>query len=271
MTSAEIYQWMADPSLLTKSSLLELKQMVDEFPYFHAVRMLYLKNLAVLDDVRLGKELKKMAVFIPDRRQLFMLINDFNKSKHGLQGTPVIRQKGSVIGKVQAGENLHFMDKMLSPEKPTGKDGEKGQSIKQITSPVLSSSSASDYVNWLEANADDLPVEGGTENRLKHQELIDTFIENENKQHGNRLNFVTGKTSGEKEGENEIVTDSDAFEKISLDDSYFTETLARVYVSQKRYDKALEIIRVLSLKYPEKNIYFADQIRYLEKIINIKR
>ena len=57
-----------------------------------------------------------------------------------------------------------------------------------------------------------------------------------------------------------------------LDDSYFTETLARIYVKQKRYDKALQIIKNLSLKYPEKNIYFADQIRFLEKlIINTKK
>ena len=58
----------------------------------------------------------------------------------------------------------------------------------------------------------------------------------------------------------------------SLDDTYFTETLARIYVKQKRYDRALQIIKSLSLKYPEKNIYFADQIRFLEKlIINTKK
>jgi len=44
--------------------------------------------------------------------------------------------------------------------------------------------------------------------------------------------------------------------------------LARIYVKQKRYDRALEIIKSLSLKYPEKNRYFADQIRYLEQLIN---
>ena len=60
--------------------------------------------------------------------------------------------------------------------------------------------------------------------------------------------------------------------KSSLDDSYFTETLARIYIKQKRYEKALQIIKNLSLKYPEKNIYFADQIRFLEKlIINTKK
>ena len=57
----------------------------------------------------------------------------------------------------------------------------------------------------------------------------------------------------------------------TADDTFFTENLAKIYIKQLRYEKALQIIKKLSLKYPEKNIYFADQIRFLEKlIINIK-
>ena len=52
----------------------------------------------------------------------------------------------------------------------------------------------------------------------------------------------------------------------------FTESLAKIYIRQRRYAKALEIIRKLSLNNPEKNAYFADQIRFLEKlIINVKK
>ena len=51
------------------------------------------------------------------------------------------------------------------------------------------------------------------------------------------------------------------------DESYFTETLAKIYVKQQRYDKALEIIKKLNLKYRKKNTYFADQMRFLEKLI----
>ena len=50
-------------------------------------------------------------------------------------------------------------------------------------------------------------------------------------------------------------------------EEYFTETLARIYIKQGRYSKALEIIRRLSLQVPKKNAYFADQIRFLEKVI----
>jgi hypothetical protein len=250
MTSAEMYQWMANPSLLTKSSLFELKQMVDEFPYFHAVRMLYLKNLAVLDDVRLSKELKRMAVYIPDRMRLFMLVESKknNRYRHE-EHKPPAAQKDKTDDAIKLIYEL--LAEKISPPPPAA---------------------ASDYVNWLEVNADDLPPEEGTENRLKHQNLIDAFIENENKQHRSRLRPPVDATLSEKnEAEDENATRPESSEKATLDDSYFTETLARVYISQKRYNKALEIIRVLSLKYPEKNIYFADQIRYLEKIINIKK
>ena len=40
-----------------------------------------------------------------------------------------------------------------------------------------------------------------------------------------------------------------------------------ISLKQQRYSKALEIIKKLNLKYPKKNAYFADQIRFLEKLI----
>ena len=51
------------------------------------------------------------------------------------------------------------------------------------------------------------------------------------------------------------------------DECYFTETLARIYIKQGRYEKALEIIKRLNLNIPKKNAYFADQIRFLDKLI----
>ena len=247
MTSAELYQWIADPSLLNKSSLQELKQMVDDFPCFHAVRMLYLKNLAILDDVRLDRELKKMSIFVPDRRRLFMLIND---TRFTVSGNKVKKQSGAEVKKTE-----DVFDLVLTKSAPA---------------PVPSVLVVSDYVNWLESNAEDLPSAEREESRFKHQDLIDSFIENESEHFSRRMDEPANEITENIEKEDEK-SKIDITEKISLDDSYFTETLARVYINQKRFEKALEIIRVLSLKYPEKNIYFADQIRYLEKIINIKK
>ena len=52
-----------------------------------------------------------------------------------------------------------------------------------------------------------------------------------------------------------------------VEEEYFTETLARIYIKQGHYEKALGIIGRLSERYPKKNAYFADQIRFLEKLI----
>lgn len=47
-----------------------------------------------------------------------------------------------------------------------------------------------------------------------------------------------------------------------------SETLAKIYTDQMLFDKAIETYRKLSLKYPEKSIYFASQIEDLEKRIS---
>ena len=100
---------------------------------------------------------------------------------------------------------------------------------------------------------------------LKNQELIDDFIEKQNLQ-----SSVDEHPDSEQTVDLEEETEDTEPEKVEgeeLDESYFTETLAKIYVKQHRYDKALEIIEKLNLKYPKKNIYFADQIRFLQKLI----
>jgi len=57
-------------------------------------------------------------------------------------------------------------------------------------------------------------------------------------------------------------------DSISDNDDFITETLATIYINQKHYDKAIEAYEKLSLKFPQKSIYFA---RRIEKIRNLKQ
>ena len=51
-----------------------------------------------------------------------------------------------------------------------------------------------------------------------------------------------------------------------VSESIMTETLARIYLEQKNYDKAIQSYKILSLKYPEKSGFFADQIQAVKKL-----
>ena len=57
--------------------------------------------------------------------------------------------------------------------------------------------------------------------------------------------------------------------KISANE-YMTETLAKIYLEQEKYNKALKAYEILSLKYPEKISLFANQIIFLKtKLKNV--
>ena len=255
MTCAELYQLMADPVRLTEKTIPDLQQIIIDFPYFHAARLLYLQKLAVSGDIRLNVELRKMAIHIPDRIKLFMLIessSSINPSiNSGINPIPATTDQKKFIQEVENAEQ-----RVDNLENTFRKDPLVFEST------VLASV---DYARLLE-ESDQTP--DTSQPKMQHQELIDWFIENEQTRRQSRILTEPEKTDNDSD---EIIKEQDSLDN-TLENAYFTETLANIYIKQKRYDKALEIIKRLSLKYPKKNIYFADQIRYLEKlIIHIKK
>jgi tetratricopeptide (TPR) repeat protein len=91
-------------------------------------------------------------------------------------------------------------------------------------------------------------------NKKNKVDLIDRFITNKP---------VISKLDPTFESSSDISEISENY-----DDEFITETLARIYVKQGYYQKAINAFKKLSLKYPEKSTYFAGQIEEISKLLN---
>ena len=65
---------------------------------------------------------------------------------------------------------------------------------------------------------------------------------------------------------NENDLNNDKADNLSNQEGYMTETLAKLYLNQKNYEKAIQSYKILILKFPEKNSYFADQIKKIKSL-----
>ncbi len=252
-----IYKHLENKSNPTEDDTPYLKVLADKYPYFQANLFMYLKSVSLYENGHFEDELSRLALFVKDRRALFYYIFDEE------YGVFTDRQKGAkspddkTATLLSAFLNTLDMDEDDSPMIDLNLDF-------QLPESALATQ---DYLSYLNAIKHD-DGEAKETPPLKGQEIIDAFILKSEK--GN-LNFNIERDITERESlsdndiANEPSQENDA--ELSEDNVFFTETLAKIYIKQKKYQKAYKIIKHLSLNYPEKNTYFADQLSFLEKLI----
>ncbi len=242
----DITELIRHPEQMDKETLYDLRSLLALHPYYQTARILLLQNLYLLHDQSFDEELRKAAVYITDRRVLFNIV----EAAHYRLSTN--RENGAARQEGQGGDRTislidNFLDSIPTVEQPE-------KSKKRKPTPA---DAAVDYVSYLLETESDEDANTTPAPQLKGHDLIDNFIFNE----GGKIqlkvepDFVPDMPENGNEGEKDA------------EDGYFTETLAKIYIKQGRYSKALEIINRLNLNYPKKNAYFADQIRFLEKLI----
>lgn len=243
MNTANLQQWVEHPELLGRETLYELRNLLAKYPYFQTLRLLYLKNLYLLHNSSFGAELRKSVLYVSDRRKLFYLIEGERFSMPAMTSDEAALEEEPSVDRT-----LALIDAFLKtmPEILSGTE-------------VLMPDIATDYTAYLLRQEDDKGVQSPEAPVLRGHELVEEFIGKSATEASEAANDLD-----EKPGEEAFLMRTETGEE---DENCFTETLAKIYIKQQRYDKALEIIRKLSLKNPKKNIYFADQIQFLEKLI----
>ena len=171
---------------------LELKKILNSYPYFQSVSAYLLKTLKIQEKESFNELLPRTALLSYDRKTL--------------------------------------RDWLFTSE--------------EIDTPDNSKVEKYSFLDWFDIINDEVPK---VEKKL---DLIDEFIKNSPK-----IEF-----SKEEKSDNEIIIDT------KIKDELITETLAKIYVTQKKFNKAIKAYDILSLKYPKKSSFFADQINYIKKL-----
>jgi len=283
----------------------QLEEVLEAFPYFQAARSLHLKGLKNLNSFKYNKALKVVAAYTADREVLFDFITskDFiqNTIADSLLGktTALVDteiESEEVVPKTSTTTTLEKTedtalpltraeaDTLLDPDLLKAKDTDRNKSISRADQ---SSSNELDlgeplpftkkerysFGEWLQLTAfkpvkkdksaanekeledidfpikEDRPFTASSTQKKKF-DLIDKFIADR------------PKINPQKDVPKIAIATSVKLDKKEL----MTETLAKVYLEQKKYKNAIQAYKILSLKYPEKSGFFADRIKAVERL-----
>jgi hypothetical protein len=248
----EIVEYIHHPERLDRDTLYELRSILALYPYFQTARLLMLMNLYLLHDPSFDKELRRAAIYITDRKVLFQMIEAAHYQLHPATQDTTTEKTHSDESTAES-RTISLIDDFLDSLPKEDEANDKKEKRKPTPADA-----AVDYVAYLlESESEEEREQAAEGPQLIGQDLIDSFINNDNGK------IVLNEYPTLRP---EFDSDTSDLQK-GAEEGYFTETLARIHIKQGNYSKALEIIQQLSLQDSKKNAYFADQIRFLEKLI----
>jgi len=287
---------MNKPDAVNDKHTAVLEKIVQEFPYFQSARALYLKGLYNQNSFKYNHVLKITAAHTVDRSVLFDFISSDNFIAVQKE---LYDQKLAEILNIIVKDSEIVIPEVKSEVKPNTLEQSILTSIKEATpetetvvadlpeeisieeTPITPEDSPSEPAEEVENLQLGKPLPFTRDEKHSFQEWLqlskikpidretpeiqnsDSSEENSEKQKKNQLidRFIETSPKIPQIKHDAPLPQSIIFEPSKADNSYLmTETLARVYLEQKKYQKAIQAYEILILKYPEKSSFFADRI-----------
>jgi tetratricopeptide (TPR) repeat protein len=262
------------PEAINEKQTMALESVLHQFPYFQGARALHLKGLLNQESFRYNYELKKTAAYTFDRSILFNFITSENFET--LQKN-LVEEDLKNINNINVIEGIHIdLEQAISETEALETKGlsitkeveqiltldfiaKTAEESLEIGKPILfEDNEKHSFQEWLnltkfeainrETNIETAEIDPEKQKKI---EIIDKFIE------------LNPRISPIKENTKiplNINTGKD--EPTHL----MTETLAKVYLEQKKYNKAIQAYEILILKYPEKSSFFANRIKNIKDL-----
>jgi hypothetical protein len=272
MNITEYLTLINNPNAINDKQTSSLEKIVAEFPFFQSARALRLKGLYNQESFRYNYELKTTAAHTTDRTILFdFIISDtFTRIDKNLY-----EQKLAEINEIDVdATELIFKEEKI---------GSRENSLEQSILTSIKEASSSEETNPDKSIEEKLNIGKPLVFSITEKYSFEEWLQL------SKIHPIVRENKAPKE-ENNSSIDPEKQKKIELIDKFIeanpkippikkdaepgfklepssenspylmTETLARVYLEQHKYDKAIQAYEILILKYPEKSSFFANRI-----------
>ena len=273
MNTNDYINLLNNSKAINDKQTLILETIVQEFPFYQSARALYLKGLYNQESFRYNYELKKTAAHTTDRSVLFDFVTSddfkiFQQEVYDKYQTEIQNIIVADFELVQVEEGLNVeLNRISTNEKNIRTEFVANEELKtqneiveaelQIGKPLhFEKNETHSFSEWLQLSKISPIVREEEEKQLevsseleKKFDLIEKFIE------------LNPKIPQAKDS---MSVPANVAKSNEMPSSIMTETLAQIYLEQKKYTKAIQAYDILILKYPEKSSFFADRIKNIK-------
>ncbi|PDH48199.1 MAG: hypothetical protein CND37_04275 [Bacteroidetes bacterium MED-G20] len=225
-----------NPSKVNDKELSYFFDLTLKYPSSSFCFLLLTKILHEQERIGFEKTLNSTALRIPDRTLLYDLIHSKTTSKHKEKIKPkkldndINELEKNIYGDLIQNQIINDLELL---------DSHNNKEITQI----VSETDVMSFEKWLT----------GRNNHDRNETDIDSIIKNLNERKilKKKESFYSGSKA--------------AKESLKENNKMNTETLAEIYVKQGNYPKAITIYEQLMLSNPEKKVFFASRINYINQ------
>jgi hypothetical protein len=273
---------LAQPETIHVDHLTALEDAIKEYPYFQAVRSMYLKGLKNENSPLYNKELQRTAAHTTDRSVLFDFItsesfiqNKVSEQIKLLQQEERTLASDSISGNTLVEEDLNASKNFTQVIDADLFEKKKETSIEEAPLEFDKNETYS-FSQWLQLSRlkpidrKELPQEKNSvilDEEVKKAKKVEEEIQevDDRARKMARIDqFLAEKPKIKpRKSSSNPVNITNHYQDPS---QFMTETLAKVYLAQKNYSKALKAYEVLVLQHPEKSAFFADQIQEIKNL-----
>ena len=249
------------------------KELMNLYPWCSTFTVVYLKSLSLTNDMRFQKELEKYAIQLNSREVIYELLHNVTPDNDTVEFTEELDANKS---------NTNSDNKFEEPQDAFTVTKDDGLNVDDELEKLIVSNVISDnIVNEIEETkaeskkSDEIEVHSVSDTKDILEDVVNDFDDspksfNDWLRQGEKNTDVQAKKeylTFEKPKINFFNPQSSAKKSITKKNLPVSETLAKVFESQGNYPLAISTYEQLILIFPEKKIFFADQIEKIKSKI----